>query len=147
MINIGDKVPEFEVLDQDENTVKLSDYSDKKLIIYFYPKDNTPGCTKQACNLRDHYAELKDEGYEILGVSTDSSKSHLKFIDKFSLPFKLIVDTDKKLHDIFGVWAEKKMYGRTYMGTLRKTFVINRDGVLLNVIDKVKTDKHFDQLI
>ena len=147
MINIGDKVPDFESVDQDGNKVSLSHYIGKKVIIYFYPKDNTPGCTKQACNLRDNYQRLQEEGYEILGVSTDSGKSHLKFIDKYSLPFKLLVDTDKVVHDVFGTWGEKQMYGRKYMGTLRKTFVINEQGILEKIIDKVKTQDHTDQII
>jgi len=147
MINIGDKVPDFESVDQDGNKVSLSHYIGKKVIIYFYPKDNTPGCTKQACNLRDNYQRLQEEGYEILGVSTDPGKSHLKFIDKYSLPFKLLVDTDKVVHDVFGTWGEKQMYGRKYMGTLRKTFVINEQGILEKIIDKVKTQDHTDQII
>ena len=147
MINIGDKVPDFESVDQDGNKVSLSHYIGKKVIIYFYPKDNTPGCTKQACNLRDNYQRLQEEGYEILGVSTDSGKSHLKFIDKYALPFKLLVDTDKVVHDVFGTWGEKQMYGRKYMGTLRKTFVINEQGILEKIIDKVKTQDHTDQII
>lgn len=147
MINIGEKVPDFESVDQDGNNVSLSNYLGKKIIIYFYPKDNTPGCTKQACNLRDNYQALQEKGYEILGVSTDSGKSHLKFIDKYSLPFKLLIDTNKVVHDVFGAWGEKQMYGRKYMGTLRKTFVINEQGVLEKVIDKVKTQDHAEQII
>jgi peroxiredoxin Q/BCP len=147
MLNIGDKVPDFQSLDQDDNTVRLSDYLGKKLIIYFYPKDNTPGCTKQACNLSDNYQMLQDKGYEILGVSRDSAKSHLKFIDKFSLPFKLLVDSDKVLHEVFNTWGEKQMYGKKYMGTLRKTFIIDEHGVLEKIIEKVKTQDHTDQIV
>ena len=140
-------MPDFQSVDQNNKVVNLSDYLGKKVIVYFYPKDNTPGCTKQACNLRDNYEKFQEMGYEILGVSTDSGKSHLKFIDKFSLPFKLLVDTDKVVHDIFGTWAEKQMYGKKYMGTVRKTFVINEKGVLEKIIDKVKTQEHSAQII
>ncbi len=147
MLEIGDKVPDFQSVDQDGNIVRLSDYLGKKVIIYFYPKDNTPGCTKQACNLRDNYHEFQEKGYEIFGVSTDSEKSHQKFIDKYSLPFGLLVDTDKTLHNIFGTWAEKQMYGRKYMGTLRNTFIINEKGVLEKIIAKVKTQDHTAQII
>lgn len=147
MLEIGDKVPDFQAMDQNEQNVKLSDYLGKKVVVYFYPKDNTPGCTTQACNLRDNYEQLLHQGYVILGVSTDSAKSHQKFINKFNLPFPLLVDSDKKIHNIFGTWAEKKTFGRTYMGTLRKTFVINETGILLKVIEKVKTNNHTEQIL
>jgi peroxiredoxin Q/BCP len=146
-VKVGDDAPQFEGVDQDGNTVKLSDYQGKKLVLYFYPKDNTPGCTAESCNLRDNYSEFKDKGYEILGVSTDNEKSHQKFIEKYDLPFKLLADTDKKIHEAFGVWGEKKMYGKSYMGTLRTTFVIDENGKIDNIIEKVKTKDHTAQIL
>ena len=147
MLKAGDKAPEFEGVDQDGNAVKLADFKGKKVVLYFYPKDNTPGCTAQACNLRDNYEELQKSGYVVLGVSGDSEKSHQKFIEKQSLPFSLIADTDKKVHELFGTWGEKKMYGKTYMGTIRTTFVINEEGVIEEVIEKVKTKDHTAQIL
>lgn len=147
MLKIGDKVPNFQAIDQDENPISLSDYKGKKVAIYFYPKDNTPGCTKQACNLRDNYSDLSKKGYVVLGVSTDSAKSHRKFVDKFDLPFPLLVDPDKTVHNIFGTWAEKKTFGKIYMGTVRTTFIIDESGVLENIIEKVNTANHTDQII
>ncbi|GAB3532661.1 thioredoxin-dependent thiol peroxidase [Pontibacter brevis] len=146
-LNIGDKAPEFEGKDQNGNTVKLSDYRGKKVILYFYPKDNTPGCTAQACNLRDNYSDLQQEGYEIIGVSTDSEKSHQSFISKFELPFTLIADTDKQIVEQYGVWQEKSMYGRKYMGTMRFTFLIDQDGIIRDIIKKVKTSDHTGQIL
>lgn len=143
----GDKAPDFEVNDQDGNPVKLSDYKGKKVALYFYPKDNTPGCTAEACNLRDNYAELQKQGYEILGVSTDSEKSHKKFIEKQELPFKLLADTEKHIHEKYGTWIEKQMYGRKYMGTARYTFIIDEEGKIEKVIDKVKTKEHASQIL
>lgn len=143
----GDKAPDFEVNDQDGNPVKLSDYKGKKVALYFYPKDNTPGCTAEACNLRDNYAELQKQGYEILGVSTDSEKSHKKFIEKQELPFKLLADTEKQIHEKYGTWIEKQMYGRKYMGTARYTFIIDEEGKIEKVIDKVKTKEHASQIL
>ncbi|WP_114779421.1 thioredoxin-dependent thiol peroxidase [Botryobacter ruber] len=146
-LKIGDKAPEFETTDQNGNPVKLSNYKGKKVILYFYPKDDTPGCTAQACNLRDNYSELQQQGYEVLGVSTDSEESHQKFISKFSLPFKLLADTDQQIVNKYGVWQEKNMYGRKYMGTMRYTFVIDENGVIEDIITKVKTAEHTQQLL
>jgi peroxiredoxin Q/BCP len=146
-LKVGDKAPLFESKDQQGNTVKLEDYKGKKVILYFYPKDNTKGCTAQACNLRDNYELIQKEGYEVLGVSKDDEKSHQKFIDKFELPFTLLADTDTSLNQLYGVWKEKKMYGKTYMGTVRTTFVIDEEGVITDIITKVKTAEHTNQII
>jgi len=143
----GDKAPEFEAIDQDGNSIKLSDFKGKKVVLYFYPKDNTPGCTAQACNLRDNYEALQSKGYVVLGVSQDSEKSHKKFIEKQSLPFPLIADTDHKVHNLYGTWGEKSMYGRTYMGTFRTTFIIDEEGKIEEVIEKVKTKEHTAQIL
>ena len=143
----GDKAPDFKVNDQDGNPVSLSDYKGKKVVLYFYPKDNTPGCTAEACNLRDNYNTFQKQGYEILGVSTDSEKSHQKFIEKQSLPFRLLADTDKEIHEKYGTWVEKSMYGRKYMGTARMTFVIDENGKIERVIEKVKTKDHAAQIL
>lgn len=146
-LKAGDKAPDFESIDQDGNAVKLSDFKGKKLVIYFYPKDNTPGCTAESCNLRDNYDVLIKQGYEVLGVSTDGEKSHKKFIAKYDLPFSLLADTDKSVHNAFGVWDMKKFMGREYMGTLRSTFVIDEKGILEEVIEKVKTKDHTAQIL
>lgn len=143
----GDAAPNFESTDQDGNPIKLSDFKGKKVVLYFYPKDNTPGCTAESCNLRDNYDNLIKQGYEVLGVSTDGEQSHRKFIDKHELPFSLIADTDKSVHNAFGTWGEKSMYGRKYMGTLRTTFVIDEDGKIEEVIEKVKTKDHTAQIL
>ncbi|MEM9327674.1 MAG: thioredoxin-dependent thiol peroxidase [Bacteroidota bacterium] len=143
----GDPAPAFEGKDQDGNTVKLSDYKGKKVVLYFYPKDNTPGCTAQACNLRDNYEVLQKQGYVVLGVSQDSETSHQKFITKQELPFSLLADTDHTIHNQYGTWGEKKMYGKSYMGTLRTTFVIDEDGKIAEVIEKVKTKDHTAQIL
>lgn len=146
-LNIGDKAPNFKGKNQDGKTVQLSDYKGKKLVLYFYPKDNTPGCTAQACNLKDNFGALRKAGYDILGISSDDEKSHTKFITKFELPFDLIADTDKVIHEAYGVWVEKSMYGRTYMGTARTTFIIDEKGKLEDIIQKVNTKDHTSQII
>ena len=146
-LNIGDQVLDFEAEIQDGSNIKLSDYKGKKLVLFFYPKDNTPTCTTEACNLRDNYEEFQKLGYEVLGVSTDTTKSHQKFIDKFDLPYNLISDPDKKIHELFGTWVEKQMYGKKYMGTARNTFVINEDGKIENIVEKVKAKEHTNQIL
>lgn len=146
-LQIGDKAPDFEAKDQNGETVKLSDYRGKKVVIYFYPKDNTPGCTAQACNLRDNYTDLQRAGYEIIGISTDNVQSHQKFAEQQNLPFTLVADEDKKINEAYGVWKEKSMYGRKYMGTARTTFVINEEGIITDIIEKVKTSDHTAQIL
>lgn len=145
-MNIGDKIPEILGLDQNGNEVKASDYAGKRLIIYFYPKDNTPGCSAEACSFGENYNTFREMGYSIIGVSKDAAASHLKFIDKYSLPFPLIADTDHKLCEEFGVWQLKKMAGREYMGIVRTTFVVNEQGIVTDVIRKVKTKEAAAQL-
>lgn len=146
-LTIGDKAPDFKSKDDKGNTISLSQFLGKKIVLYFYPKDNTPGCTEQACNLRDNYESLLANGYVVLGVSIDDEKSHTKFINKFNLPFPLIADTEKEIVNLYGVWAEKSMYGKTYMGIVRTTFIIDENGVIINVIAKVKTKEHYNQII
>lgn len=143
----GQQAPEFTGKDQDGREISLSDFRGKKVILYFYPKDQTPGCTAQACNLRDNYQELQQQGYVVLGVSSDSEASHRKFIEKQSLPFPLIADEDKSIHEKYDVWKEKNMYGRKYMGTVRTTFVINEEGIIEDIIRKVKTKDHTAQIL
>jgi thioredoxin-dependent peroxiredoxin len=143
----GDKAPDFTVNDQDGNPVKLSELKGKKVVLYFYPKDMTPGCTAEACNLRDNYRLMQKQGYEVLGVSTDNEKLHRKFIEKEKLPFRLLSDTNKVLHGSYGTWVEKSMYGRSYMGTARVTFVIDENGVIEEVIGKVDTKNHAAQIL
>ncbi|HIY89181.1 MAG TPA: thioredoxin-dependent thiol peroxidase [Candidatus Bacteroides pullicola] len=148
-MNIGDKAPEILGINEKGEEIRLSDYKGQKVVLYFYPKDNTPGCTAQACNLRDHYAELRQAGYAVIGVSVDSGKSHQKFIEKNALPFPLITDTDKKLVEQFGVWGEKTMCGRKYMGTFRTTFILDEEGVVERIITpkEVKTKEHAAQIL
>ena len=146
-MKIGDKVPEVLGIDANGNEVKLSDFAGRKVILYFYPKDNTPGCTAQACSLRDSYAELQAAGYEVIGVSKDSAASHSKFAQKHELPFTLIADTDKTLNEAFGVWREKKMCGKVGMGTVRTTFIIDEQGVIADIIEKVNTKEHSKQIL
>ena len=148
-IQVGDKAPEILGTDQDGNEVRLSEFKGKKLILYFYPKDNTSSCTAEACSLRNGYAELQSAGYEVIGVSKDSAKSHKGFIEKQSLPFRLIADTETLLQQAFGVWGEKKLYGRTYMGTFRTTFIINENGVVEKIIGpkEIKTKDHANQIL
>ncbi len=146
-LKIGEPAPKFAAPDQDGNMVSLDDFDGKKLVLYFYPKDNTPGCTAEACDLRDNYDKFIAQGYEILGVSPDSQKSHQNFIKKFDLPFRLLSDVDKKILESYNAWGEKKMYGKTYKGVLRKTFVISEDGIIDNIIDKVNTKEHSDQIL
>lgn len=146
-LQVGDPAPEINSIDQNGNPIKLSDFKGKKVVLYFYPKDDTPGCTAEACNLRDNYAELKSKGYEVLGVSIDSVKSHKKFVEKYSLPFSLIVDEDQKIVQDYGVWVEKSMYGKKYMGTARVTFLIDEYGIITKIIDKVDTKEHTAQII
>lgn len=140
-------MPHFEVMDQSGNMVSSKSFIGKKTIIYFYPKDNTSGCTAEACNLRDNYDALVAAGYNVVGVSKDSAASHTKFIEKHSLPFTLLADTTTQMQQEFGVWAEKKLYGRTYMGTLRMTFIFNEEGVLEKIIEKVDTKNHAAQIL
>ena len=149
MMNIGDKAPEILGINEKGEEIRLSDYKGQKVVLYFYPKDSTPGCTAQACNLRDHYAELRQAGYAVIGVSVDSGKSHQKFIEKNALPFPLITDTEKKLVEQFGVWGEKSMCGRKYMGTFRTTFILNEEGVVERIITpkEVKTKEHAAQIL
>lgn len=148
-MNVGDKAPEILGLNEKGEEIRLSNYKGKKVVLYFYPKDMTSGCTAQACSLRDNYTALREAGYEIIGVSINDAKSHLKFIEKNQLPFTLIADTDLKLVQEFGVWGEKSMYGRKYMGTFRTTFIINEEGVIERIMlpKEVKTKEHAAQIL
>ena len=146
-LSVGDKVPSFDSTDQNGNSFNLDKFKDQKIVLYFYPRDNTSGCTAQACDLRNNFQEFKNNNYVIVGVSTDSPKSHVKFIEKNNLPFDLIADEDKSVHKLFGTWVEKKMYGKTYMGTARKTFLIDENRVITDIIEKVKTKEHTNQIL
>ena len=140
-------MPDFEVIDQDGRTVSSKDLIGRKTVIYFYPKDNTSGCTAEACNLRDNYEALQAKGYNVVGVSKDSAASHRKFADKYELPFTLLADTSTQMLQTFGAWGEKKMYGKTVMGTIRKTFIFDENGVLTEIIEKVDTKNHAGQIL
>ena len=140
-------MPDFQVLDQDGKTVSSEDLIGRKTVVYFYPKDNTSGCTAEACSLRDNYEALQARGYNVVGVSKDSTASHRKFADKYELPFTLLADTSTQMLQTFGAWGEKKMYGKTVMGTIRKTFIFDENGVLTEIIEKVDTKNHADQIL
>ena len=144
---VGDPAPAFEAPDQNGKIRSLHEFNGQRLVLYFYPKDDTPGCTAEACSLRDHYQSLLQAGYQILGISSDSPASHQKFIAKFQLPFDLISDQEKTVHEAFGTWIQKSMYGRSYMGTERVTFVIGPDGIIQEVITKVDTKNHAAQIL
>lgn len=146
MLKEGDKAPYFSSKDQNGNAVSLSDFAGKRVVLYFYPKDDTPGCTKEACSFRDADDIFREKGITVLGVSTDSEKSHQKFISKYQLPFDLLADVDKKIVEDYGVWGEKSMYGRKYMGTFRKTFLID-DGKIVKIFEKVDVAKHADEVL
>ncbi len=147
MLKEGDKAPDFTSKDQNGAKVKLSDHKGSRVVLYFYPKDDTPGCTKQACSLRDGFDEFRKKDIKVFGVSIDDEKSHQKFISKYDLPFDLIADTDKSIVEKYGVWGEKSMYGKKYMGTLRKTFLIDEKGNIVKIFDKVKVSEHADELL
>ena len=147
MLKIGDKMPDFEVVDQDGNKVASADLLGKKTIVYCYPKDNTPGCTAEACSLRDNYAALTAQGYNVVGVSKDSAASHKKFISKFELPFTLLSDPSTQMLQDFGAWGEKKMCGKVSVGTLRRTFIFDEQGILTRIIEKVDTKNHASQIL
>lgn len=146
-LKVGDKAPDFSGLNEKGETISLSDFEGKKLILFFYPKDNTPSCTAAACNLSDNYDDLRAKGFEMLGVSPDSARKHQNFIKKYEFPFSLIADTEKVMLNQFGVWGEKQMYGKTYEGVLRTTFVIDENGVIEKVFSKVKTKEHTAQIL
>jgi thioredoxin-dependent peroxiredoxin len=142
----GDLAPEISGNDQHGRPFSLSELKGKKVVLYFYPKDDTPGCTAEACDLRDHYADFLNKGFEVIGVSPDSEKSHQKFMQKYNLPFRLLADEDKLILQSFGVWGEKKMYGKPYMGVIRTTFIINEEGVIESILEKVDTKDHSNQI-
>lgn len=146
-LSVGDKAPDFSGLNQNGEPVSLSGFKGKKLILYFYPKDNTPGCTAESCNLNDNYQMWLAKGYEVVGVSPDNVSSHKKFADKFQFGFNLLADTEKEILQAFGVWGEKSMYGKSYMGVIRTTFVINEDGIIVEIFERVDTKNHTDQII
>ncbi|MBR7888521.1 thioredoxin-dependent thiol peroxidase [Marinomonas sp. A79] len=146
-LEIGQVAPDFSANDQNGNTITLSQFKGKKVVLYFYPRDSTPGCTAQACDLRDHYQTLLDQGFVVLGVSTDTEKKHQNFIAKYELPFPLIADTEKVVHELYGTWQLKKFMGRESMGTVRTTFVIDENGLISDIISKVKTKAHAEQIL
>ncbi len=143
----GEKAPAFEGVNQDGKTIRLEDFKGKKVVLYFYPKDDTPGCTAEACNLRDNYNDLLAKGFEVIGVSPDNEKSHIKFTGKYNLPFNLIADTEKTILQAYGAWGEKKMYGKAYEGVLRTTYVIDEKGYIEHVFTKVDTKNHTEQIL
>lgn len=145
-LSTGDKAPEFTAKNEKGEEISLSDYKGKKLILYFYPKDNTPGCTKEACNFKDNYSKLTKDGFEVLGVSPDNQRKHTNFINKFNLPFSLLVDEDHKIMKDYGVWGKKKFMGKVYDGVLRTTFVINEQGIIEQIVEKVKTKEATEQI-
>lgn len=147
MLKIGDRMPDFEVQDQNGGTVSSKDLLGRKTIVYFYPKDNTSGCTAEACNLRDNYEALKAKGYNVVGVSKDSVASHKRFAEKYDLPFTLLSDPSTEMLQVFGAWGEKKMYGKTVLGTIRRTFIFDEEGILQEVIEKVDTKNHAAQIL
>ena len=147
MLKVGDKMPHFEVVNQSGEVVTSEQLLGRKTIIYFYPKDNTSGCTAEACSLRDNYAELTERGYNVVGVSKDSVASHRKFIDKYQLPFTLLADTTTQMLQDFGAWGEKSMYGKKYMGVLRRSFIFDEQGILTDIIEKVDTKNHASQIL
>ena len=147
MLETGDKAPDFAGKDQQGKKIRLSDYAGKKVALYFYPKDDTPGCTKQACSLRDGFDELKENDIEVIGVSADTEESHQKFIEKYDLPFTLIADTDKEIINEYGVYGEKNMYGKKYMGIKRTTFLIDEKGKIIKIFKRVKTAEHADEIL
>lgn len=147
LLKKGDKAPDFEGLNQHNELISLKSFIGKKLILYFYPKDNTSGCTAESCNLNDHYTDWLDRGYEVVGVSPDPVGSHQKFAAKYGFRFNLVADPEHRILEAYGVWGEKSMYGRQYMGVLRTTYVIDEKGIIAGVIEKVKTNDHTDQLI
>lgn len=146
-LKVGDKAPSINALDQFGNKISLDDYKGSKVILYFYPKDDTPGCTAEACSLRDSNTVLLEKGFKIIGVSADNAKSHVKFAEKYNLPFPLIPDTEKKILEDYGVWGKKKFMGREFFGVIRTTFVIGEDGTILNIIEKVDTKDHANQVL
>ncbi len=146
-LKAGDKAPDFSGINQDGKKIKLGDFTGKKLILYFYPKDDTPGCTAESCNLNDNYNDWLEKGFEVVGVSPDGVESHQKFRKKFGLKFDLIADTEKEILQAYGAWGEKSMYGKKYMGVLRTTFVIDENGIIQEVFEKVKTKDHTNQIL
>jgi peroxiredoxin Q/BCP len=146
VLKVGDQAPAIDAVDQDGQRITLEDYKGRKVVLYFYPKDNTSGCTAEACDLRDHYSQFTGQGFEVIGVSADSEQSHRKFIKKHKLPFRLISDVDRKVLQDYGAWGEKKLYGKSYLGVHRKTFIISGDGTIERIIEKVNTKDHTKQI-
>jgi peroxiredoxin Q/BCP len=146
VLKVGDQAPAIDAVDQDGQRITIEDYKGRKVVLYFYPKDNTSGCTAEACDLRDHYSQFTGQGFEVIGVSADSEQSHRKFIKKHKLPFRLISDVDRKVLQDYGAWGEKKLYGKSYLGVHRKTFIISGDGTIERIIEKVNTKDHTKQI-